>query len=684
MSNPFNIPDLEVVVEDGKTFLPLEYTGFKEKTWFLNPMQELLVPHIESPNNLIVCAPTSSGKSTATFTCGAPALREDRSVLYVAPYKALAEEKLEDFASGPWAHIPRVVISGDHPWTNKQAEAARKARLICVTPESLLAVLRKSAPEKTNWLNNVDVIVFDEVHLVTSKNRGVTIETMIMEVAERRRQARLVALSATIPNADEIQEWFSRLTERQTDLVVSDYRPVPITRHFYNYPGKCNTASEEARTQIIQNLVRSFSKRGEEFLLGVWKKAFGYKLQKHLKQFENLEVPFHNANLTKTQRSSIEQEFRMRQLPGIIATSTVFVGVNLPGRHVIISATEAGGDWIEVHELLQAEGRAGRPQYDTEAHAHYLVPEGNEEHLKDMLERGPIIRSNFFDPELVATHFLGAVYTERVQTFQDFLHWFKRTLYYGQTRSRLRHTRTPAEIDQIVGETSTSLLNNIILDMEEYGLLLPKEDLDDPDEPYTLTKAGVICAQTMANPYTLDELIRSFRRLGNLQHVNEMDLAKAIGNITEFENMWAPGRALERIPRTLFEYVPQHRHVAVATIWAMMAQDDLNEAFQGPAYQISEVVRRYGGVLARIKNETKQLNGLNLLDYIAMIRAVMKRTRIVEAKAQMPNAPANVFTKLFSVGLYTNWDIKNNQVLARETVGEQWVKMLLARAGLDD
>lgn len=649
-----NFPDFKVTERDGKIYVPTAYTGFKSEDWALNPMQELVVPYVYSTNNMVVAAPTASGKSTVLIMAGTPVLACGGSVLYVAPYKALADEKLDDVnAKGhPWEKVPKLVVSGDYPWTPRQIEKASKARFISVTPESLISVLRKSDPQKTKWLSRVRVIVFDEIHLVTDKSRGATMETMIMDVATRLPKARLIGLSATVSNPTDLQTWFTNLNERPTDLIKSTYRPVPIVRHFYKYDGLCDSVSAPDRADMAIDLARGFHEANEAYMIAVWNKRFGTGIQDTLREQYGMHVPFHNADVPKEHRKNIEEDYRNRVFPGIIATSTVFVGVNLPPRHLILTASHINPDNpIEVHELLQAEGRAGRPSYDTEAHAHYIIPDYYQEELEQLLKAGCHVNSNFNKPALVATHFLGALYTNSLGCYESFVEWFTWTLRYVQ----IDEADLKTEVQQ--------LLTSIIQDMARMNMIRPVEDIYTDE--FQLTHLGKIAAQTMADPYTLSTLISNFRKLALQTRVTEIDVAGVWTNyVSDFEGMGVPKYVQSTIPPTLTNTTPSKTRAAAVALYLGMTRDVVPRELTGLLYRVQvQHIKRYAGILGRVMTETQSLSALNTDTYVTVVKAAARGELLADAHNDMPRATNKDLLRLFSVGLVSSGDVRKQREL---------------------
>ncbi len=139
-------------------------------------------------------------------------LRENRRAFYTTPIKALSNQKYGDFSAiyGP----ERVglltgdnVINGDAP-------------IVVMTTE----VLRNMIYASSSALDRVGVVVLDEVHYLQDRFRGAVWEEVIIHAP---RQIQLVALSATIANAEEFSSWV-RERRGPTDLVLSTHRPVPL------------------------------------------------------------------------------------------------------------------------------------------------------------------------------------------------------------------------------------------------------------------------------------------------------------------------------------------------------------------------------------------------------------------------------------------------------------------------
>ena len=183
----------------------------------LNPPQEKAVnAGLLDGEDMIVASPTASGKTfIAELAMVEKAVKEDKTAVYVVPLKALASEKYEDF-SDRYEDLNVKISVGD---LDDAGEYLENADIVIVTSEKLDSMLRHNP----SWIHNIGLVVIDEIHLLTSKNRGPTLEVTLTRLRDLL-EFQLLGLSATISNSGELAEWLD------AKLVESDYRPVEL-RH---------------------------------------------------------------------------------------------------------------------------------------------------------------------------------------------------------------------------------------------------------------------------------------------------------------------------------------------------------------------------------------------------------------------------------------------------------------------
>lgn len=160
----------------------------------LDPFQNEAIAHLDAGRSVVVSAPTGSGKTFVAEHAISLALREGRRALYTTPIKALSNQKFRDLRS--WLGADNVgLLTGDNS-INGDASA------VVMTTE----VLRNMLYAEPERLATTDFVVMDEVHYLQDNFRGPVWEEVIIHLPSH---IRLVALSATVSNADELAAWIS-------------------------------------------------------------------------------------------------------------------------------------------------------------------------------------------------------------------------------------------------------------------------------------------------------------------------------------------------------------------------------------------------------------------------------------------------------------------------------------------
>jgi replicative superfamily II helicase/intein/homing endonuclease len=186
----------------------------------LNPPQRQAVEKgLLDGEDLIVASPTASGKTfIAELGMVKQAVEEKKTAIYIVPLKALASEKYEDF-SERYENLNVKMSVGN---SDDAGEYLDNADIVIVTSEKMDSMLRHNP----SWIHDIGLIVVDEIHLLTSENRGPTLEVTLTRLRELL-DFQLLGLSATISNASEMAEWLD------CSLVKSDYRPVELKHGVY-------------------------------------------------------------------------------------------------------------------------------------------------------------------------------------------------------------------------------------------------------------------------------------------------------------------------------------------------------------------------------------------------------------------------------------------------------------------
>jgi ATP-dependent RNA helicase HelY len=171
---------------------------------------------LDEGRSVLVAAPTGAGKTIVAEFAVYLAMQEPRDkVFYTAPMKALSNQKFQELTAEYGAENVGL-LTGD---TNINSSA----RIVVMTTE----VLRNMLYARSDLLDNLAFVVMDEVHYLADRFRGAVWEEVIIHLPQ---SVRMVALSATVSNAEEFGDWLQAV-RGDTDVIVSEERPVPLEQH---------------------------------------------------------------------------------------------------------------------------------------------------------------------------------------------------------------------------------------------------------------------------------------------------------------------------------------------------------------------------------------------------------------------------------------------------------------------
>ena len=191
----------------------------------LDPFQLEAIDALNQGHSVVVSAPTGSGKTLVGEYAIYRALAHGQKVFYTTPLKALSNQKLRDFRAQFGAENVGL-LTGD-------LSLNREARIVVMTTEIFRNMLYAEADDHDDPLENVEAVVLDECHYMNDSQRGTVWEESIIHCPP---PIQLVALSATVANAGQLTDWIDRV-HGPTQLVLSDFRPVPLAFSFCSAKG---------------------------------------------------------------------------------------------------------------------------------------------------------------------------------------------------------------------------------------------------------------------------------------------------------------------------------------------------------------------------------------------------------------------------------------------------------------
>jgi ATP-dependent RNA helicase HelY len=166
-------------------------------------------------HGVLVAAPTGSGKTVVGEFAVHLALAEGRKCFYTTPIKALSNQKYADLVRR-YSAASVGLLTGDNSINGE-------APVVVMTTEVLRNMLYAGSPT----LGSLGYVVLDEVHYLADRLRGAVWEEVIIHLPE---SVRLVALSATVSNAEEFGDWLAQV-RGGTTVIVDEHRPVPLWQH---------------------------------------------------------------------------------------------------------------------------------------------------------------------------------------------------------------------------------------------------------------------------------------------------------------------------------------------------------------------------------------------------------------------------------------------------------------------
>jgi len=368
---------------------------------------------LDAGQSVVVCAPTGSGKTLIGEYAIYRALARGKRVFYTTPLKALSNQKLRDFRNRFGAD--RVgLLTGD-------TSVNRDAPILVMTTEIFRNMLYGTPIGQVGTsLVGVEAVVLDECHYMNDRQRGTVWEESIIYAPPL---IQLVALSATIANSDQLTDWISQV-HGPTQLIYSDFRPVPLDFHFCNPKGlfpllnpkgkainprlKPKGGRQRGRqdspslTYVVSQLEQRdmlpaiyfiFSRKGCDKAvadlehLSLVNQAEAAALKQRIDAFLERSpdavrvghveplyrgIAAHHAGVLPAWKGLIEELFQEGLIKVVFATETLAAGINMPARTTVISSlskrTDRGHRLLNASEFLQMAGRAGRRGMDKLGH----------------------------------------------------------------------------------------------------------------------------------------------------------------------------------------------------------------------------------------------------------------------------------------------------------------------------
>ncbi|KAI3467038.1 hypothetical protein Pfo_023701, partial [Paulownia fortunei] len=483
-------PHLDTYALKAVTDLPAPFRSAFSFRYFNSLQSECFSTCYLSDVNMVISAPTGSGKTVLFELCimrllskfitgdgKFTHLKGTLKTIYIAPSKALVQEKLRDWTQklGPLG-INCLELTGDNEYYS--IKSIQDADIILTTPEKFDAVTRYRIKDGgLSFFSDIALVLIDEVHLLNDP-RGAALEAIVSRIkmlacnpemqSSPLSFVRFLAVSATIPNINDLAEWLMAPTQG-IKRFGEEMRPVKLTTKVFGYtPAKNDFLFEKRLQNYIFDLLMQFSGGKSALIFCSTRKGaqeaaqrlsqiamtFGHSSPfiKSREQQERLReaslscsdkqmqsyilygVGYHNGGLSLKDRNLIEGLFLNGDLQILCTTNTLAHGINLPAHTVVIKSTQQfnkeKGIYMEYERsmILQMSGRAGRPPFDDTGMVIIMTRKETVHLYENLLNGCEMVESQLLP--CVTEHLTAEIVQSTVSDITRAIEWMKCSYLY--------------------------------------------------------------------------------------------------------------------------------------------------------------------------------------------------------------------------------------------------------------
>ena len=511
-------PDTESVYTDLLNLQPLPISVLKnplleevyaQRFQYFNPMQSQIFHCLyHTSANVLLGSPTGSGKTVAAELAMWWAFREKpgSKVVYIAPMKALVRERVQDWGkrlAGPLG-MRLVELTGDN---TPDTRTIRDADIIITTPEKWDGISRSW--QTRSYVRQVSLVIIDEIHLLGG-DRGPILEIIVSRmnyIASQRQNGsiRLLGMSTACANATDLGNWLG-VKEGLFNFRHS-VRPVPLEIFIDGFPeqrGFCPLMQSMNRPAFLAIKAHSPTKPVIIFVASRRQTRLTARdlinfcgLEDNPKRFlqmseddlalnldrvkdDNLReslsfgIGLHHAGLVETDRSLSEELFAHNKIQVLVATSTLAWGVNLPAHLVVVKGTQffdaktEGYKDMDLTDVLQMLGRAGRPQFDSSGIARIFTQDAKKEFYKHFLHTGFPVESSLH--KVLDNHLGAEISAGTITTKQDALDYLTWTFFFRRLHKNPSFYGLEISAEENNTIAAQAMANEYMVDLVESSL----------------------------------------------------------------------------------------------------------------------------------------------------------------------------------------------------------------------
>jgi ATP-dependent Lhr-like helicase len=356
--------------------------------WFAERFRKPTAPQdngwraIAAGDSTLIAAPTGSGKTLAAFLwsidrlvkrAAQGGLKNATSVVYVSPLKALSNDiaknlqtPLAEIFQLAWSEgllLPEIrvaVRTGDTPAHERQAMVRNPPHILITTPESLYILL--TAQRSRRFLQSAETVIVDEIHAVAGDKRGAHLALSLERLdALAEKPLQRIGLSATQKPIEEVARLLvgtERISaqgrpqctivdaghKRELDLQVElpDQDLGPIVRH-------------EIWAELFDKIVAQVKSHRTTLVFVNTRRLVERVAHQLTERLGEGKVGAHHGSLSRKTRLAVEEKLRSGELPVVVATASLELGIDIGHVDVVCQI----GSARSIGVLLQRVGRSG-------------------------------------------------------------------------------------------------------------------------------------------------------------------------------------------------------------------------------------------------------------------------------------------------------------------------------------
>jgi len=329
--------------------------------------QELSIPLILEGKDVLLIAPTGSGKTEAAVL---PILhrlldlkQQNRTkkgfyALYITPLRALNRDMLLRLERwGEKLDITIEVRHGDTSMYARRRQALEPPDVLITTPETIQAII--PGARLREHLKSVQHVIIDEVHELANSKRGAQLAVALERIAELAGDFQRICLSATVGNPEEVAKYFAGRRAMQVVNMVSTkaieievLSPKRTEQDVNTARGLIVDPEVLAHIRIIREVVNTEGNNSS--LIFVNTRRAAEMLASLLNRFESGLIGVHHGSLAKEMRIEAEDNLKNGKIKGLICTSSMELGIDIGSIDMVIQYASPR----EVKRLVQRVGRA--------------------------------------------------------------------------------------------------------------------------------------------------------------------------------------------------------------------------------------------------------------------------------------------------------------------------------------